>query len=71
MGQFGGIVMIMESRQHIVSFLVAGIISLSASSLAADTYRWKDKDGNLRYGSSIPAEYAEQPYDILNIWLYL
>jgi hypothetical protein len=36
------------------------------SSLAADTYRWKDKDGKVHYGAAVPAEYAEQPYDILN-----
>ena len=46
--------------------LIAGIISLSVSSLAADTYRWKDKDGKVHYGAAVPAEYAEQPYDILN-----
>jgi hypothetical protein len=46
--------------------LIAGLFFLSASSLAADTYRWKDKDGKVHYGATVPAEYAEQPYDILN-----
>jgi hypothetical protein len=57
----------MESKSpRIVAILIAGIISLSVSSLAADTYRWKDKDGKVHYGAAVPAEYAEQPYDILN-----
>jgi hypothetical protein len=46
--------------------LIAGIFCLSAGSVAADTYRWKDKDGKVHYGANIPAEYAEHPYDILN-----
>ncbi len=59
--------MTMESKSpRIVAILIAGIISLSVSSLAADTYRWKDKDGKVHYGATVPAEYAEQPYDILN-----
>lgn len=57
----------MEYRSpRIVAILIAGIISLSATSLAADTYRWKDKDGKVHYGAAVPAEYADQPYDILN-----
>ena len=59
--------MTMESKSpRIVAILIAGIISLSVTSLAADTYRWKDKDGKVHYGAAVPAEYAEQPYDILN-----
>ena len=54
------------SRTQLVTVLVAGIISLSATSLAADTYRWKDKDGKVHYGAAVPAEYADQPYDVLN-----
>lgn len=63
----------MESNQRnmwacprIVAILIAGIISLSVTSLAADSYRWKDKDGKVHYGAAVPAEYADQPYDILN-----
>lgn len=29
-------------------------------------YRWVDKDGQVHYGDSVPAEYAEQDRDILN-----
>ena len=49
-----------------MAILIAGIICLSATSLAADTYRWKDKDGKTHYGAAVPAEYADQPYDVLN-----
>jgi len=57
----------MESRSpRIVAILIAGIFGLSVTSLAADSYRWKDKDGKTHYGAVVPAEYADQPYDILN-----
>jgi len=49
-----------------MAVLIAGIFSLSVFSLAADTYRWKDKDGKTHYGAAVPAEYADQPYDVLN-----
>jgi hypothetical protein len=37
-----------------------------ATPLAADTYRWKDKNGEIHYGESVPPEYADQPYDVIN-----
>lgn len=49
-----------------MAIVMAGIISLWFTSLPADTYRWKDKDGNTHYGEAVPAEYADQPYDIIN-----
>jgi len=49
-----------------VAFLLTGVFCLAATSLMAETYRWKDKDGKVHYGASVPAEYAEQPYDVLN-----
>jgi len=49
-----------------VAVLVTGILSLAAVSVSAETYRWKDKEGKVHYGAIVPAEYAEQPYDILN-----
>ncbi len=51
---------------RVVALLIAGILSLSVTSLSADTYRWKDKDGKVHYGAMVPAEYADQPYDVLN-----
>jgi hypothetical protein len=50
----------------ITTLLAAAILSLSVTPLAADTYRWKDKNGEIHYGAAVPAEYADQPYDILN-----
>lgn len=60
----------MESKLHyktrVMVILVATICAFLATSLAADTYRWKDKEGKTHYGATVPAEYADQPYDILN-----
>ncbi len=46
--------------------MIAGGICLLVASVSADTYRWKDKDGKTHYGAAVPAEYADQPYDVLN-----
>ena len=54
------------SLPKIVAILIAGIIGLSATSVVAESYRWKDKDGKTHYGAAVPAEYRDQPYDILN-----
>ena len=74
MQQFNGIVMIMEfnplttsaSRSWSLAIFIACICCLWVGSVAAETYRWKDKDGKVHYGATVPAEYADQPYDILN-----
>lgn len=72
--QFGGIVMIMEFKQRIALFnrhritksMLVVTLCMTVTAVSADTYRWKDKEGNVHYGAAVPAEYAEQPYDILN-----
>ena len=46
--------------------IVAAVLILAATTLAAATYRWKDKDGNVHYGEAVPPEYADQPYDVIN-----
>jgi hypothetical protein len=46
--------------------LIAAIFSLSVTSLCAETYRWKDAEGKLHYGAVVPAEYADQPYDVIS-----
>lgn len=67
MGPFGGIVANMELKlQRNVLIAVASSLCLLAVPVAADTYRWKDKEGKVHYGAAVPAEYAEQPYDVLN-----
>ena len=56
----------MVSSYGIKTFLVSVALCLVATSLVAETYRWKDKDGKTHYGAAVPAEYADQPYDVLN-----
>jgi len=52
--------------------LAAVMIALLAGGAAAQTdkqkktYRWVDKNGQVHYGDSVPAEYAEQDRDVLN-----
>jgi hypothetical protein len=58
--------MTMEFSPRIVPIVVAGCLCLTLTSVFADTYRWKDKDGKVHYGAAVPAEYADQPYDVLN-----
>ena len=53
-------------KQRIVTISLATGLCLVATSATADTYRWKDKDGKVHYGAAVPAEYADQPYDVLN-----
>ena len=53
-------------RQRIVAVFLTLGLCLVVTSAIADTYRWKDKDGKVHYGASVPAEYADQPYDVLN-----
>jgi len=54
------------SSPQIVAILIAGVFSMVVTSAVADTYRWKDKEGKVHYGAAVPAEYADQPYDVLN-----
>jgi hypothetical protein len=54
------------SRPWISAILCTIILGLAVTSISAETYRWKDKDGKVHYGAMVPAEYADQPYDILN-----
>jgi hypothetical protein len=56
----------MRKNSEIRTILIAGVLCLSVSSLQAESYRWKDKEGKVHYGAAVPAEYAEQPYDVLN-----
>jgi len=48
------------------SIVIAASLLLWAVPLAAETYRWKDKDGKIHYGATVPADHADLPYDILN-----
>lgn len=49
--------------------ITAALVTLCSSAFARDeqkVYRWEDADGNVYYGDSIPAEYAERPKEVLN-----
>lgn len=52
--------------------LSAAVLALLAGHAAAQSekqkklYRWVDKDGQVHYGDSVPAEYAEQDREVLN-----
>lgn len=53
--------------------LAAVMIALLAGGAAAQStdkqkkvYRWVDKNGQVHYGDSVPAEYSEQDRDVLN-----
>ena len=48
------------------TIIVLMFVALTVVPAAADTYRWKDKDGNTHYGRIVPPEYAHLPYDVLN-----
>jgi Domain of unknown function (DUF4124) len=45
--------------------LIAGTADAQSDS-KKKTYRWVDKNGQVHYGDSVPAEYAEQDRDVLN-----
>ncbi len=51
-------------------FIVISALALLASpALARDeqnVYKWEDADGNVYYGDSVPAEFAERPKEVLN-----
>ena len=52
--------------------LIAAVLALLAGAAVAQTdkqkklYRWVDKNGQVHYGDSVPAEYAEQDREVLN-----
>ena len=49
--------------------ITIALVTLGSSAMARDelkVYKWEDEDGNVYYGDSIPAEYAERPKDVLN-----
>jgi len=46
--------------------LLAGAAAAQSDNKQKKLYRWVDKHGQVHYGDSVPAEYAEQDRDILN-----
>jgi len=46
--------------------LLAGGAAAQSDKQQKKLYRWVDKNGQVHYGDSVPAEYAEQDRDVLN-----
>lgn len=51
-------------------FIISALAILMPFAVVADettrVYRWVDAEGNVHFGDSIPAQYAELPKDVLN-----
>ena len=50
-------------------FTICLLLLLGTAAAATEEkklYKWTDADGNVYYGDSIPAEYAERPKTVLN-----
>jgi hypothetical protein len=46
--------------------LAAGAAGAATPQSGKKVYRWVDKNGQVHYGDSVPAEYADQDRDVLN-----
>lgn len=53
-------------RTLIVIAALAALASQAQAREEQKVYKWTDEDGNVYYGDSIPAEYAERPKEVLN-----
>lgn len=53
-------------RKLIITSILALVASSPAVAEETRIFKWTDKDGNVIYGDSIPAEYAERPKEVLN-----
>ena len=53
-------------RKIIICCALALLTPLVAGADETKVYRWLDADGNVYFGDSIPAEYAEYPKEVLN-----
>ena len=57
---------IIEVKRNSVIFLIALFLFVPAVSEAENVYRWKDADGKVHFGRTLPPEYAHKPHEILN-----
>lgn len=48
-----------------VTVLLLGLL-VAATASAEDVYRWRDENGKVHYGRTLPPEYATRPHEILN-----
>lgn len=53
-------------RLNLSFVVICLLLPFAADAQNNKYYKWVDKDGNVHYGDSIPAEYAEQPKQVLN-----
>ncbi len=53
-------------RNLIITVALLLVGTFATASEGKKTYKWEDEDGNVYYGDSIPAEYAERPKQVLN-----
>ena len=53
-------------RNLIITTALLLVGTSAAAGEGKKTYKWEDEDGNVYYGDSIPAEYAERPKKVLN-----
>ncbi len=62
--------MIARSIKILLPALLVALLAGGAAAQSTDKqkklYRWVDKHGQVHYGDSVPAEYAEQDRDVLN-----
>jgi hypothetical protein len=54
------------TRSLTTGFFSILLLWLVVTPASAETYRWKDKNGEVHFGSSVPAEYADLPYDVIS-----
>ena len=50
-------------------FITAALLVLGSSAMAKEdqkVFKWEDAEGNVYYGDSIPAEFAERPKEVLD-----
>ena len=63
---FGGIVMSMVApRQRLLTLLLIFLALPVGSALAQVVYRWVDDEGKVHYNTTLPAEYANRPHQIM------
>ena len=59
-----------RSLRILLTSLLLALVALQAGAAAPPAgkklYRWVDKNGQVHYGDSVPAEYADQDRDVLN-----
>ena len=53
-------------RNFIITVALLLVGSLAMAKEEKNVYKWEDADGNVYYGDSIPAEFAERPKEVLD-----